>query len=58
MARGNIDRLLEEAGWKVQDNKKIDFNVGTEMRWSGRHSVKQPMFAESHNAVLKTLGTS
>jgi hypothetical protein len=49
---------LEEAGWKVQDNKKIDFNVGTEMRWSGRHSVKQPMFAESHNAVLKTLGTS
>jgi type I restriction enzyme, R subunit len=27
-ARDNIDRLLEEAGWKVQDNKKIDFNAG------------------------------
>jgi len=27
-ARDNIDRLLEEAGWKVQDNKKINFNAG------------------------------
>ena len=27
-ARDNIDRLLEEAGWKVQNNKEIDFNAG------------------------------
>ena len=28
IARDNIDNLLEEAGWKVQDKKKIDFNAG------------------------------
>ena len=27
-ARDKIDALLEEAGWKVQRAKKIDFNVG------------------------------
>jgi type I restriction enzyme, R subunit len=27
-ARDSIDGLLEEAGWKIQDNKKIDFNAG------------------------------
>ena len=27
-ARDKIDALLEEAGWKVQPAKKIDFNVG------------------------------
>jgi type I restriction enzyme, R subunit len=27
-ARDNIDRLLEEAGWIVQDKKKINFNAG------------------------------
>lgn len=27
-ARDRIDGLLETAGWKVQDNKKIDFNAG------------------------------
>ena len=28
LARDNIDRMLEIAGWKVQHNKKIDFNAG------------------------------
>jgi type I restriction enzyme, R subunit len=28
LARDNIDKMLEEAGWKVQHNKKIDFNAG------------------------------
>ena len=28
-ARDNIDALLAQAGWSVQSNKKIDFNVGT-----------------------------
>ncbi len=27
-ARDNIDAMLEQAGWKVQDKKKIDFNTG------------------------------
>jgi type I restriction enzyme R subunit len=27
-ARDNIDAMLIEAGWVVQDNKKIDFNAG------------------------------
>ncbi len=27
-ARINIDTMLAEAGWKVQDKNKIDFNVG------------------------------
>jgi type I restriction enzyme R subunit len=27
-ARDNIDTMLAEAGWKVQDNKHIDFNAG------------------------------
>ncbi len=27
-ARDNIDKMLDEAGWKVQDKKKIDFNAG------------------------------
>lgn len=27
-ARDRIDALLIEAGWKVQDNKKVDFNAG------------------------------
>jgi hypothetical protein len=28
IARDNIDTMLAEAGWKVQDNKHIDFNAG------------------------------
>ena len=28
LARDNIDRLLAEAGWKVQHKKKIDLNAG------------------------------
>jgi type I restriction enzyme R subunit len=28
LARDNIDAQLEAAGWKVQHNKKIDFNAG------------------------------
>lgn len=28
-ARDNIDAMLEEAGWKVQPKKKIDFNAGS-----------------------------
>jgi type I restriction enzyme R subunit len=28
-ARDNIDKMLMDAGWKVQDGKKIDFNAGT-----------------------------
>lgn len=28
LARDNIDRLLSEAGWQVQDKNKIDFNAG------------------------------
>jgi type I restriction enzyme R subunit len=27
-ARDSIDRMLEQAGWKVQSKKKIDFNAG------------------------------
>jgi type I restriction enzyme R subunit len=27
-ARDNIDTMLEQASWKVQENKKIDFNAG------------------------------
>jgi len=27
-ARDNIDAMLEQAGWKVQPKKKIDFNAG------------------------------
>ena len=27
-ARDNIDTMLEQAGWKVQPRKKIDFNAG------------------------------
>lgn len=27
-ARDNIDALLKQAGWAVQDNKKIDLNAG------------------------------
>ncbi|MDE0146167.1 MAG: hypothetical protein OXI53_10835 [Nitrospira sp.] len=27
-ARDNIDRMLEAAGWVVQDKKRIDFNAG------------------------------
>ncbi len=27
-ARDNIDAMLNEAGWKVQDNKKVNFNAG------------------------------
>src|SRR3979490_2293795 len=27
-ARDNIDAMLAEAGWKVQDSEKIDFNAG------------------------------
>ncbi len=27
-ARDNIDKMLDESGWKVQDKKKIDFNAG------------------------------
>ena len=27
-ARDNIDAMLEQAGWKVQPGKKIDFNAG------------------------------
>ena len=27
-ARDNIDAMLEQAGWIVQSNKKIDFNAG------------------------------
>ena len=27
-ARDNIDLMLEQAGWKVQSKKKIDFNAG------------------------------
>ncbi len=27
-ARDSIDRMLEQAGWKVQNKKKIDFNAG------------------------------
>jgi type I restriction enzyme R subunit len=27
-ARDNIDKMLVDAGWKVQDSKKIDFNAG------------------------------
>jgi type I restriction enzyme R subunit len=27
-ARDNIDAMLEQAGWKVQSKKKIDFNAG------------------------------
>lgn len=27
-ARDNIDRMLEAAGWVVQDKKRIDFNTG------------------------------
>ena len=27
-ARDNIDKMLEEAGWKVQSKKGIDFNAG------------------------------
>jgi len=27
-ARDNIDKMLEQAGWMVQDKKKIDFNAG------------------------------
>lgn len=27
-ARDNIDSLLELAGWKIQPNKKINFNAG------------------------------
>ena len=27
-ARGNIDAMLEQAGWLVQDKKKIDFSAG------------------------------
>ncbi len=26
-ARDNIDTMLEQAGWKVQPRKKIDFNA-------------------------------
>ena len=29
LARGNIDRMLSQAGWVVQDNKKIDFSAGS-----------------------------
>ncbi len=28
IARDNIDKMLEGAGWKVQHKKKIDFSVG------------------------------
>ncbi|MFC1688226.1 DEAD/DEAH box helicase family protein [Pseudomonadota bacterium] len=28
LARDNIDAMLEDAGWKVQDKKKIDFSAG------------------------------
>lgn len=28
LARDKIDALLEQSGWKVQDNKRIDFNAG------------------------------
>ncbi|CAI2717521.1 type I restriction endonuclease subunit R [Nitrospina watsonii] len=28
LARDRIDKMLEEAGWKVQHKKKIDFNAG------------------------------
>ncbi|KMP10653.1 hypothetical protein UR09_05605 [Candidatus Nitromaritima sp. SCGC AAA799-A02] len=28
LARDNIDKLLDEAGWKVQHKKKINFNAG------------------------------
>ena len=31
-ARDKIDALLEEAGWKVQHAKKIDFNAGLGIR--------------------------
>ena len=27
-ARDNIDAMLAEAGWKVQDSKKVNFNAG------------------------------
>ena len=27
-ARDTIDSMLAEAGWRVQDNKKVDFNAG------------------------------
>ena len=27
-ARDNIDKMLEQSGWKIQDKKKIDFNAG------------------------------
>ena len=27
-ARDNIDRMLEQAGWKVQNKKNIDFSAG------------------------------
>ena len=27
-ARGHIDAMLEQAGWLVQDKKKIDFSAG------------------------------
>ena len=29
-ARDNIDKMLELAGWKVQDKKSINFNAGLE----------------------------
>jgi type I restriction enzyme R subunit len=28
IARDNIDRMLDQAGWKVQSKKKIDFTAG------------------------------
>lgn len=28
VARDNIDRMLSQAAWVVQDNKKVDFSAG------------------------------
>ena len=36
-ARDNIDLMLEQAGWKVQSKKKIDFNAGFEI------AVREPV---------------